>query len=468
MGYGAGLPGLGAGRGASFGASAGGRYGSGVGSGYGAGYAAWGPLSLGPSLAAWYRADISYLWQDAARTTPVAADGDPIGCWDDASGNGFHLKQSSDALRPTYKANIQSNKPVVRFNGTSQYLVAAHAARLSMAQHVYTFAACKFPAVGAIGFFSKGKLGSHFNYGMVRKSNGLSAAYNNGTLIGPAITNYKWCYFDTDQAAAQTVFGISGVDTTVTGSPDSLTTGTGELYLGVFGSTTTPTQYFGGDVGEIILAGTVAGTTIPADAKVNARAYLNAQWVIPTSVVVFEGDSITAYANAPTSGEVGYPALTTYAILPNPLRYNFAVSGNTLSDISARGSTVDATFATHAGVGKRVLVILTGANDNGNATFTADLKTYCLARKAATPGLKIVIIPTLPRDNGAFNTWRNARNVEVAADTSFYDSLAVQDSSMWDDADAADTAKYSDGIHPTEAGQALIYPLVKTAVEAVL
>ena len=53
---------------------------------------------------AWYDpSDISTLWQDSARTTPVTSDGDPVGAMDDKSGNGNNALQVTDAKRPTYK-----------------------------------------------------------------------------------------------------------------------------------------------------------------------------------------------------------------------------------------------------------------------------------------------------------------------------------------------------------------------------
>lgn len=76
--------------------------------GFVAGSAPFDPASLftGGYTGGYYDAsDLSTLWQDSARTTPVTADGDPVGAWDDKSGNGNHLTQATSGRRPLYKTS---------------------------------------------------------------------------------------------------------------------------------------------------------------------------------------------------------------------------------------------------------------------------------------------------------------------------------------------------------------------------
>ena len=55
---------------------------------------------------AWYDpSDLSTLFQDAAGTTPVAADGDPVGLVLDKSDNGNHASQGISAARPVYRTD---------------------------------------------------------------------------------------------------------------------------------------------------------------------------------------------------------------------------------------------------------------------------------------------------------------------------------------------------------------------------
>lgn len=59
--------------------------------------------------------ELSSLFQDAAMTTPVTADGDPVGAMLDLSGNGNHATQPDANKRPVYRAG-QNGLPFIEFN----------------------------------------------------------------------------------------------------------------------------------------------------------------------------------------------------------------------------------------------------------------------------------------------------------------------------------------------------------------
>ena len=76
----------------------------------------WTPAEI--STTAWYDAnDATTLYDATTGGSLVAADG-LIARWEDKSGNARHLTQSNSALRPTYKANVQNGKNIVRFDGS--------------------------------------------------------------------------------------------------------------------------------------------------------------------------------------------------------------------------------------------------------------------------------------------------------------------------------------------------------------
>ncbi|MCK0141185.1 hypothetical protein [Aliiroseovarius sp. F20344] len=62
------------------------------------------PLQLSPS-AMFDAADTTKLFQDSAGTTPVTADNQPIGLWQDNSQNGVDLSQPVSAARPSYRTD---------------------------------------------------------------------------------------------------------------------------------------------------------------------------------------------------------------------------------------------------------------------------------------------------------------------------------------------------------------------------
>jgi hypothetical protein len=66
-------------------------------------------------LETWLRAD--------AITGKV--DGDPLSQWDDSSGNANHAAQVTGANQPLYKTGILNGLPVVRFDGTDDFMTVA-------------------------------------------------------------------------------------------------------------------------------------------------------------------------------------------------------------------------------------------------------------------------------------------------------------------------------------------------------
>jgi hypothetical protein len=60
------------------------------------------------------------VWLDA--TQIASTDGTALSSWSDASGGGHHATQASGTLQPTYQTNELNGKPVVRFDGTDDFM----------------------------------------------------------------------------------------------------------------------------------------------------------------------------------------------------------------------------------------------------------------------------------------------------------------------------------------------------------
>ena len=88
---------------------------------------AWEPLRLftGGEQGAWYDpSDLTTLFQDAAGTIPVTADGDTVGLMLDKSGNGNHVSQNTTAAKPTYRTD--GTLHWLKFDGVDDCLVSSN------------------------------------------------------------------------------------------------------------------------------------------------------------------------------------------------------------------------------------------------------------------------------------------------------------------------------------------------------
>ena len=82
----------------------------------------------------WYKADTG-LFQDSAKTTPATANAHPVGAWEDQSGNGNDILQTTSNRRPFLTAAGLNGHSFISNAANNEYMVKAV---LSIAQP-YTF-----------------------------------------------------------------------------------------------------------------------------------------------------------------------------------------------------------------------------------------------------------------------------------------------------------------------------------------
>lgn len=83
---------------------------------------------------AWYDpSDLTTMFQDAAGTIPVVADGDPVGLMLDKSGNGNHASQTTSTKRPLYKTD--GTLHWILFDGIDDFLVTGNVNLTAVAKH---------------------------------------------------------------------------------------------------------------------------------------------------------------------------------------------------------------------------------------------------------------------------------------------------------------------------------------------
>jgi len=78
-------------------------------------YRAWTPADIGTDLA---------LWLDADDASTITLNGSTVSQWNDKSGNSRNATQATAASQPTYSATGLNGKPVLQFDGVSDFLSA--------------------------------------------------------------------------------------------------------------------------------------------------------------------------------------------------------------------------------------------------------------------------------------------------------------------------------------------------------
>lgn len=87
-------------------------------------------------LRVWTMAD-GDLYQDSTLGTPATADTDPVGAWEDQTAFGEHLTQTTSGSRPLLKLAQLNGLPVVRFDGSNDYLSRVLSATIAQPGTVY-------------------------------------------------------------------------------------------------------------------------------------------------------------------------------------------------------------------------------------------------------------------------------------------------------------------------------------------
>lgn len=135
--------------------------------------------------------DLSTMWQDSAKTTTVAADGDPVGYIADKSGNGFYFEQGTSSQRPTYRTD--GTLHWLDFDGVDDYLsggksgVAAILSDVATDSEYEAVVGCRFETIttDSTGYNNSGWFGDYGGYV------GVAMAYNIASA-GDKLVAYNW------------------------------------------------------------------------------------------------------------------------------------------------------------------------------------------------------------------------------------------------------------------------------------
>lgn len=245
------------------------------------------PASL-PNLSAWYDfSQIASLWQDAARTTPVTADGQSIRGVTDLSGNGFHGSEAGAV--PVFKTGIRNNNSVSRWVAASTQRIGlgTNVAGLNaLVGNLAIFAAVQVTATaafhGIIAYDEQGAINNVFelrlnNGGAAPKTqfeNAAPAAFD--SVIATAATDTSWHVHGIVRVVATTAsFFLDGA---ANGTPALVQTPTSSAlcigYIGAVNNGGAVALPFDGDMGEIVI---VHDPTTAQ--RIALASYLGSKWV---------------------------------------------------------------------------------------------------------------------------------------------------------------------------------------------
>jgi hypothetical protein len=204
----------------------------------GSGSSSFTPASLGASLLAWYKADAG---------TSSTVDGTALSAWNDQSGNGKNFAQATGANQPLYKAAIQNGLPVVRFDGSNDFMDAA---TVSASQPDTIWLVAKSAIGGGSGHNALDGISSRQAVYQDAAA-GAFIAYFAGVTVPSAVAwgTTAFHYISALFNGASSVLRSDGVQIS-TGNPSS-----GALTgLRVGGADGSGTNQWNGDIGEIVIA----------------------------------------------------------------------------------------------------------------------------------------------------------------------------------------------------------------------
>lgn len=417
-------------------------------------WGAFSPKSI-PGLAAWY---------DARQAG--YSEGQEVAQWNDLTGNGRHATQAVSSNRPVFRANVHNGRPGVEFITSGKMLSAADFFGPGYDTAFSIYALLKRNSTAAFRLWGSIKGGSFAWYG---SDNGGAYHYSAG-LSTPAIqiTNSlpDTCYVDgfryngtTKSLSQRTPLELKTASQTVSGN------------MGLYGPLTLGDIATGGYtwlgwIMEVLIYN--RGLSAAEDAAV--RRYLEHTAIQGTSIVIFDGNSLTSGQGA-TAPENNYPSRVA-ANLTGWFWFNRGVSSKTTNErASAAGTDVDP-FA-HPSRTKNVAVLWEVTNDlyfNSNATSAYDnYVNWCNGRRAA--GFQVVAVTVLPRSQGGlyagFESDRQWINAQIRSNwQNFANALAdvAADSRIGAPGAEQNTTYYTDKIHLTDAGYAIVADIVHPAI----
>lgn len=225
-------------------------------------------------------ADAATVYTDTACTTPTSGPSAKVACWKDKSDNSNHAIQATDSLKPLYTLAVQNSKPAVKFDGTDDLLDnTSYASKLSLSTTASIF------AVASAGSATSNKIiiNNDFNFyiGVGPTTNYFNSYYGNNSAWGvttdhgaAAAPNMSTTFHIITSIADGTNVSPFIDGTTLTARANTMAAFTNGYTIGA--RQTTNSQYWDGNIAEII----IYNTALSATQREYIERYLAAKWAI--------------------------------------------------------------------------------------------------------------------------------------------------------------------------------------------
>lgn len=407
------------------------------------------PLTLSPAI-----------WLDANAET--FANNDAASPWSDRSGNARHFTEATNP--PTFKTNIINGKPGIYFDGTEQLLRS------------YTGSGTSWSVFGVIS----------------KEDNTYRRWWTNGVdpFVGLNTVGRPVMFQGAAVQVATSVLPTLFNGTEPTGVISSA--GTTKILIGkniwASGATTASPLKSGGlsSLAGSLWKGYMHEIIAKGAAFTNAEwsslvDYSTAKWgTLDRRILMMDGDSITAGTGASPSSNSWAELLKAELGITSWFTINQAASGQTVADRTAGGGPSEWMRKSAATVeflpalrtqGKNILIAWAGTNDlfyGASASSAFDeYKAYCQDARSAG---YLVIASTMLDRNTAGGSWTRAAmttfNTSVRSDWATFADALVDPSTADSRFDDRTSALFADGVHPSNAGHAVLHPLFKVALDS--
>lgn len=223
-------------------------------------------------LALWLKADAGTFQSSGG--SAATSDADPVGEWQDQSGNARHLTQATGSVKPTLRLAVQNGLPVIRFDGTDDFLeIPDFLTGFTAAEIFVVVKADADPAAdaGTSGLWLLGTGNTHYPWtnGTIFDSFGSGAQQ---ATDNPATTLAQFNVYNVSSASGAWTNRLNGAEIFTTGT-NTVSFPSGPR-LGISAASA---HWFDGDVGELVLYDSV----LSAGNRSSVLAYLQARWGTP-------------------------------------------------------------------------------------------------------------------------------------------------------------------------------------------